>query len=135
MSYFKVILSIVVLLLIDLISKYAFFDLGLLPDIFRSTFNTGISFSIAFNQVIIQIISLLFIISISVLVAKKKINAVIAALLIAWALGNLLDRFFLGWVRDFIWLGMWPIFNAADIYISLGACYAIIFELIETKNS
>ena len=134
MSYFKIIISIIILLLVDLGTKYAFFDLALLPEIFRSTFNTGISFSISFSQVIIQIVSLIFIISIAVLLKQQKVNTTIAVLLIAWALGNLLDRFFLGGVRDFIWLGLGPVFNVADIYITLGAAYAIIFELFETKK-
>ena len=43
------------------------------------------------------------------------------ALLIAGALGNLLDRFIRGYVIDFIYLHHWPIFNVADVTICLGA--------------
>lgn len=45
-------------------------------------------------------------------------------LVISGALGNLIDRLFLGYVRDFIgvYLFGWPfpIFNVADIFVSVG---------------
>ena len=47
------------------------------------------------------------------------------ALILAGALGNLVDRLYLGYVVDFIHLHYagfhWPIFNVADIAITLGA--------------
>lgn len=134
MSYFKFILTIVALLAIDLISKYMFYDLDLLPNIRTPTLNTGISFSIAFNQLIVEIISLLFIISIIIATHKQKLNNKVAVLLVAWALGNLIDRVMLGGVRDFIWLGRGPIFNIADIYISAGVLWYGLIEMQPNKQ-
>ena len=37
------------------------------------------------------------------------------------ALGNLYDRLILGFVVDFIDLRVWPVFNAADSFITIGA--------------
>ncbi len=44
-----------------------------------------------------------------------------AALLVAGALGNLLDRARLGYVLDFLELPHFPVFNVADAAIVLGA--------------
>lgn len=43
------------------------------------------------------------------------------ALVVAGALGNIVDRLARGYVVDFIHLTHWPVFNVADIAITLGA--------------
>ncbi|MFN7181783.1 MAG: signal peptidase II [Planctomycetota bacterium] len=54
-------------------------------------------------------------------------------LIIGGALGNILDRIFLGYVRDFVHLIFipWPVFNGADIFISLGAIIMLLSLLKE----
>jgi len=42
-------------------------------------------------------------------------------LILAGALGNLGDRLFRGYVVDFIHVSHWPVFNVADICVSVGA--------------
>jgi signal peptidase II len=42
-------------------------------------------------------------------------------LMLAGALGNYLDRLFRGYVVDFIHVPHWPVFNVADIYVTVGA--------------
>ena len=47
------------------------------------------------------------------------------------ALGNLYDRISLGFVVDFIDLRVWPVFNAADSFITVGGvllAWALIFS-------
>ncbi|MFA7284795.1 MAG: signal peptidase II [Candidatus Absconditabacterales bacterium] len=134
MSHFKIIASVIALLAIDIVTKYLFFNLELLPGIFEATFNTGISFSISINQVMVQIITIIFIGVLARLTNKKTIHPRIGILLIAGALGNLVDRILLGGVRDFIWLGFGPVFNIADVCITLGACYLVIFEFIGNRK-
>jgi len=55
------------------------------------------------------------------------------SILLAGAVGNLIDRFFLGFVIDFIDLHYqtfyWPIFNVADILISIGVVLLIFSDL------
>jgi signal peptidase II len=42
-------------------------------------------------------------------------------LILAGTLGNLTDRLRAGWVIDFIDLRVWPVFNFADSFITIGA--------------
>ncbi len=43
-------------------------------------------------------------------------------LILGGALGNLYDRITLGFVVDFVDLRVWPVFNAADSFITVGGC-------------
>lgn len=54
-----------------------------------------------------------------------------AVLILTGALGNLYDRFTLGFVVDFIDLRVWPVFNAADSFITIGA---VLFGLSLLQN-
>lgn len=57
-----------------------------------------------------------------ILLAGKSGRAeLLLALILAGAVSNMIDRVFPGCVIDFINLGFWPVFNLADIFISLGA--------------
>jgi signal peptidase II len=47
-------------------------------------------------------------------------------LLSAGAIGNGIDRLMRGYVVDFIHLHHWPVFNVADVYITLGAGLLIV---------
>jgi signal peptidase II len=53
-----------------------------------------------------------------------KIAALV--LILAGALANIIDRIVLGCVVDFIDLGFWPVFNLADLSISLGAVILLV---------
>ena len=48
-------------------------------------------------------------------------------LLLSGTIGNLIDRIFLGYVRDFINLGFWPSFNLADSYNTIGAVLLVVY--------
>ncbi|MDJ0712276.1 MAG: signal peptidase II [Woeseiaceae bacterium] len=67
---------------------------------------------------------------------RNQGHAILAAglaLVLGGAVGNLIDRFLLGYVTDFIqvWFGSWafPSFNVADAGISVGAALLIIDAL------
>jgi signal peptidase II len=49
------------------------------------------------------------------------------ALLLAGALGNLIDRAWHGYVVDFLHVPHWPVFNVADIYVTVGAAALLLF--------
>ncbi len=53
------------------------------------------------------------------------------ALILAGALGNVVDRIVLGYVVDFIRFSFWPAFNIADSAISIGAT-GLIFSALKT---
>lgn len=48
------------------------------------------------------------------------------AMVVGGAVGNVLDRAFLGYVVDFMHLHHWPIFNVADVAIVLGAGMIVV---------
>ena len=54
----------------------------------------------------------------------SKISLII---IFSGAFSNALDRFFWGCVIDFIDFKIWPIFNLADIFITLGLGMAFLF--------
>jgi len=47
-------------------------------------------------------------------------------LVVAGALGNLLDRALRGYVVDFVHLHGWPVFNVADVAIAVGAGLLVV---------
>ncbi len=53
-------------------------------------------------------------------------------LILTGALSNLIDKLFLGCVLDFLQIPFWPLFNLADIWISIGG---IILAVQIVKNS
>ncbi|WP_231759541.1 signal peptidase II [Microbulbifer elongatus] len=67
----------------------------------------------------------------------KRWEPTALALILGGALGNLWDRMLLGYVRDFIsvYYGSWhfPVFNVADMAISVGAAMLVI-ELLFFKD-
>lgn len=47
-------------------------------------------------------------------------------LIVFGGLSNIIDRFYFGCVIDFIDLKFWPVFNLADVYITMGGIMIII---------
>lgn len=54
------------------------------------------------------------------------------SLILAGALGNLVDRLVFGYVIDFIDLRIWPVFNLADSAITVGAVL-LGYSILRTK--
>lgn len=54
----------------------------------------------------------------------------------AGALGNFVDRFFRGYVVDFIYFSLidFPTFNVADIYVVCGGILTVLFVLFKYKD-
>lgn len=89
--------SITCLIGLDMISKYFFYNIKYLQEIaiFEPIFNTGISRSLPVPYTIIILISLVGIVTFIRLFITKRINRLIASLLISGTIGNLIDRIFL----------------------------------------
>jgi signal peptidase II len=64
-------------------------------------------------------------------------NAFPFALIIAGALGNLVDRLRFGYVVDFVewYVGSfyWPVFNLADSCIVVGAVLMVFYSLVQRE--
>ncbi len=50
------------------------------------------------------------------------------ALILGGAIGNLVDRLAFGYVIDFLDFKIWPVFNLADFFISIG-CFSLLFKI------
>ncbi len=105
-------------------------SIPVIQDIFHITFKTndGAAFSILSGKTPFLILITLLIIGVLVayIIVKKPKNKLLGtavSLVIAGALGNLLDRVWLGHVVDFLDARFinFPIFNVADISVCIGA--------------
>ncbi len=104
--------------------------------------NTGAAFSFSFGNpllnrilfIIISIFAIILIVFLSVK-SKNKLEIFSFALILGGAIGNLVDRIFMGSVTDFIWcdfpdviMTRWPVFNIADSSIVI----AIVLMIAST---
>lgn len=112
------------------------------------SYNQGAAFSFLagaggwqrwFFLILASIISIVLIVWIKKLEPQEKLTAVSLCLILGGAIGNIIDRAYLGYVIDFIqvWLGSypWPAFNIADSAIFVGAALLIIGGLLQPKSS
>lgn len=99
--------------------------------------NRGAAFGILKNQVPLFIFtSILAIILIYFSLKKnkhRKAYSVALSLILAGALGNLIDRLFFGYVIDFLDFRIWPVFNIADSAITIAALL-LGWEILFKKN-
>ena len=141
---------IIILFVLDLVSKnYAenYFLFGqsyttFLPFIdFFLIYNSGIAFGLfdGYGDLASNILLIITIIILAYLIRmliqeKVQIAKLALSLIIAGALGNIIDRIVDGRVTDFLHLEVanfsFFIFNLADAFITLGAILIIYFELI-----
>ncbi len=118
----------IIILAIDLLTKYFFYDREWGQDISWVTahFNTGIARSLPMPSRLILIVTVCVLVLLLYRYVTKQIQRYIIAILIAGILGNAYDRVVWSGVRDFIDLGWFPVFNIADIAITLGAIAIIL---------
>jgi signal peptidase II len=107
----------------------------LIKGIFHLTLvhNYGAAFGILKNQTLFFIV--IAIIISGFIVFKLRSNKkpflfnLSLCLLLAGAIGNLIDRFFYGYVIDFLDFRVWPVFNIADSAVTIGAVILGIYIL------
>ncbi len=147
--YFWIIIAVVVLVL-DQLSKllvsanFTFTDhFTFIPGIIDLVYvqNKGAAFSIFENYTwLLGLISVLFSVAIVVYMLKTKpsdkLTLVSAGLLLGGAIGNGIDRIFRAYVVDFIEFSFFtfPVFNIADIAITVGAGLLIVGMLVFEKK-
>ncbi len=99
--------------------------------------NTGAAFGLFQEYTkILTIISVIAIFLIVLLKTILKINSafynVSLGFILGGALGNLIDRYFVGRVTDFLNFTFFgAVFNVADLFINIGFCLTIIMVLKE----
>ena len=65
----------------------------------------------------------------------QKFVRVCLAIMLGGAIGNLIDRFTLGYVLDFIAVGRFPVFNIADSCVTVGVGLLILALVLEEKKT
>lgn len=104
--------------------------------------NTGAGFSILTDQTaFLSAVSLLAVIALIYLLRKEKdlLTRISYLMIIAGAIGNLIDRFRLGYVVDFLDFYIFgydfPVFNIADSFITVGCFLLILINLKESRHA
>ena len=143
------ILLVIAIVACDQLSKYAIRSLfseteavSVLGDFFELRYiqNDGAAFSsFAGKQAFLIAVSIIAIIGAAFFLRKMKSEGAMfkVALLciIAGGIGNLIDRFFLGYVTDMLSFSIFPpVFNIADIAVCLGCGILIIYVLFFMKD-
>lgn len=141
------ILIIFCVLALDLLTKHLFYGVrqDFIPNLiaFRECeLNTGGAWSVlSGNVVLLAIITFVFVICAIIFDIffknKSKLYFISFAFILGGALGNLIDRIFLGGVRDFIFFEFmpnFPTFNVADSFLCVGFVLLCIFVLFFYKK-
>jgi len=135
----KLLAWIISLVLLDRILKLiatAFLSEGqiytIVPGILDATYtqNTGIAFGLfaEFGNILLFVVTLEVLTVIYILRDTQKHGSLPVALIISGALGNLYDRFVLGYVIDYLHLKPLFVFNFADFLITLGICWLLFSQ-------
>ena len=148
-------LIVVLIYFLDRLSKIYVIELdknNFGSEIFNSSYlnivliwNKGIAFGLfSFNEthlynILSLIISIIIIIVIIMSLRTQGFKRYSLLMVVGGALGNLYDRIFFNAVPDFIDFHIgefhWFIFNVADMFISLGVIFMILYELIDNNKN
>lgn len=117
------------------------------PNIFEFRYleggNTGAAFGLfrgnTFLLSIISLVAFLIIVILFLRVSKKPENKWLSfclVLMAAGAFGNWIDRFFRGYVIDFIYFKLidFPIFNVADCYVTISAILLVLIVMFTKEE-
>ena len=153
MSYLVYLVAICIFTLLDQLSKKQivnYLKLGEKIEIIKGFFNIthvrnyGAGFSILQNaRLFLSLVSIIaIVVLVYLLVTTKKKNTLTSMsylMVISGALGNLLDRLRQGYVVDFLDFTIfgwdYPVFNVADIFITIGCFLLIIISLKGEKDA
>ena len=140
-KWFIISVTIISVLVIDLITKHFLFAIdyfNLIPNVISIASNggnTGAAFGIfSDNTILLIVVSIIMIVVLFIFnyFAKERsaFYCIAFGFIVGGACGNLIDRIFLGYVRDFIYLDFWssfPVFNFADSFLTIGAILMAIY--------
>ena len=113
-------------------------SITIIPGFFKLFFiwNPGIAFGLlgSYQYIVTIIVTLIVLSSLFFLHKIPKRYSIGAALMIGGAIGNLTDRLIYGKVIDYFSFISFPIFNVADVAISIGFCLLLIQEFKESHK-
>ena len=146
LNWIKIAITIVCVLVADLVTKHFLFSVeyfNLIPGVISIASNggnTGAAWGMFSGKtlmlVIVSVIMIIALFLFNYFIKKKNTFYCLSfGFIIGGALGNLVDRVALQYVRDFIFLDFWPsfpIFNMADSFLCVGAVMMAIFILFMT---
>lgn len=141
MHYFIIIIAAVVLdqlikkLIVGTMALYE--TIPVIQDIFHITYikNTGAAFSIMEGQLSVLILLPVVMTAAGIVfmfIQRKTAHPLLmtsVALIAGGGIGNLIDRIALGYVVDYLDFRVFPIFNAADIFVCTGCGLLILYVL------
>ena len=141
------IIGAVVLLALDLITKAVFIGEGfaLIPGLLSvlPTRNFGAAFGIFQDTQVFLIIFTFVILAAGIVFyykfkqGRKSVSFSIAcAFALGGAVGNLVDRVILGYVRDFLNFDFmnFPVFNLADVFLNVGMVLLVVYFVFVYKE-
>jgi len=115
-------------------------SIPLIRDFFHITLveNSGAAFGIFKNQtslfIILSFTAIAFIIySLPRLNKTAHLSKIALAMILGGAVSNLIDRIRFGYVIDYLDFRIWPVFNIADSFISIGAILFTIQVIRKNK--
>ena len=140
-KYIIIFLTALIVILIDQISKYLIrinFELNqsipIINKIFHLTYitNSGAGFGILQQQkfllILISIIVIGFIFYyLPKIKEKEKLLQFLVSFILGGTIGNLIDRVAYSYVIDFLDFQIWPVFNFADSFVTIGVLGLIIY--------
>ena len=145
-SYIIILGIIIIGLVLDLVTKWIFAeyfangakDIIVIPNFFKFTYleNTGAAYGIfGDSTIMLAIISIVFIVVFILYDYFNHSNNIWyilgVSMIVSGAIGNFVDRIFLGYVRDFISMSIFNfVFNIADTLITFGVICFIIYLII-----
>ena len=137
------------LLIIDQITKFAVrsrMEIGETLPVFRGVLdftyvqNRGAAFSLFQNSQLITVILPVITMVAGVIFLlhlrkkKEKLAELGVLLIISGGIGNLIDRTVMGFVTDMISVGNFPVFNVADICVTVGCAVLILWVIIGDRK-
>lgn len=152
MKYIKALIAVVILVIIDQWTKSLAVlhlkntdGISIVPGVFRLYYleNRGSAFGMLQNQrTLFVIITVIVLIAIALIYTRipnnRKMLPIrgIAVLIYAGAIGNFIDRIRQSYVVDFFYFELidFPIFNVADIYVTVSAFLFIFLVLFYYKD-
>lgn len=149
-SYLILIAIIALCIVIDLVTKVVFADvlssgdIIVIPNLFTLTYveNTGAAYGMLGGKTwLLIVISIVFLVAFVLYdIFNHSTNGWYLAgvgMIVGGAIGNFVDRIFLGYVRDFLSIRFFNfVFNMADMFITFGIiCFAIYIVIGLVKDA